>query len=72
VLFQKKVGPETVAAMSIIVKEVKDAVKVPIGINVLQTDTIADIAIAKAIEAEFIRVAYYTEVCSHGIGRSEN
>lgn len=60
-LFLKRVGPEVVAAMTYIAKEVKDSVGVPVGLCVLQSDAIAAIAIAKAIEAEFIRIPYYTE-----------
>jgi len=60
-MFNKRVGPEIVAAISVIATRVKDAVKVPIGICVLQSDGMADIAIAKAVGAKFVRIPYYTE-----------
>lgn len=60
-MFFKTVGPEVVASMAVIAKEVKDTVKVPIGFCVLQSDAIAAIAIAKAVDADFIRIPYYTE-----------
>jgi len=60
-MFYKTVGPEVVASMAVIAKEVKDTVKVPIGFCVLQSDAIAATAIAKAVDADFIRIPYYTE-----------
>ncbi len=62
VMFTKKVGPEIVAAIAIAAKEIKEAVNVPIGLCVLQNDVIAGLAIAKAVDADFIRAGYYTEV----------
>ncbi|HBT48512.1 MAG: Membrane complex biogenesis protein, BtpA family [Caldanaerobacter subterraneus] len=62
VMFYKRVPPETVASMTYIAKEIKDNINIPIGICVLQSDAIAATAIAHAVEAEFIRVPYYTEV----------
>ena len=60
-MFQKRVGPETTAALTVIAKEVKDATKAPVGLCVLQSDAISGMAIAKAIDASFIRVPYYVE-----------
>lgn len=60
-MFQKRVGPEVTASLAIIAKAVKNAVDVPIGLCVLQSDPIAGLAIAKAIGADFIRVPYYVE-----------
>lgn len=60
-MFCKKVGPEIVAAMSVIAQKIKDEVKIPIGICILQSDGMADIAVAKAVEADFVRIPYYTE-----------
>ena len=34
-MFQKRVGPETTAALTVIAKEVKDATKAPVGLCVL-------------------------------------
>ncbi len=59
--FFKKVGPETVAAMTYIASRVKENVDVPIGLCVLQSDGIAAVAISKSVEASFIRIPYYTE-----------
>ncbi len=54
--FLINVGKETVAAMSVVAKEVKNCISIPVGINVLRNDAIAAAAIAKAVKAEFIRV----------------
>jgi membrane complex biogenesis BtpA family protein len=50
------IGPETVAAMTMVTAAVKSAVACPIGINVLANGAIQAIAIAKAASASFIRV----------------
>ena len=52
----EKVGPETVAAMSIAAAEVRKAVSIPVGINVLRNDTEAALAIAGVCGCEFVRV----------------
>ena len=62
VMFTKKVGPEIVAAMTAAAKEIKQTVNIPVGLCVLQNDVIAGLAIAKAVDADFIRAGYYTEV----------
>lgn len=54
--FLMEVGKETVAAMTVVAKEVRDSVSIPIGINVLRNDGIAAASIAKAVKADFIRV----------------
>lgn len=54
--FLMEVGKETVAAMAVVAKEVRDAVSIPIGINVLRNDGIAAASIAKAVKADIIRV----------------
>jgi membrane complex biogenesis BtpA family protein len=58
---QKTVGPETVAAMSLAVKAVVDAVKIPVGIKVLFNDYQAQIAIAHITNASFVRISVYTD-----------
>ncbi|AJW99366.1 BtpA/SgcQ family protein [Burkholderia gladioli] len=50
------IGPETVAAMTVVAAAVKRAVSCPIGINVLANGAIQALAIAKAASASFIRV----------------
>jgi membrane complex biogenesis BtpA family protein len=51
-----EVGPETIASMALIVKAVRDEVKLPIGVNVLRNDGEAALAVAGVCGAEFIRV----------------
>jgi len=50
------IGPETAAAMAVITAEVKRAVALPVGINVLANAAGVALAVAKAAEASFIRV----------------
>ena len=50
------VGPETVAAMTAASCAVRDAVKVPIGFNVLRNDACAALALCAACGGSFIRV----------------
>jgi membrane complex biogenesis BtpA family protein len=50
------VGPETVAAMAVVVSEVVRAVSLPCGVNVLRSDPIAALGIAVATGARFVRV----------------
>ncbi|MFH1311813.1 MAG: BtpA/SgcQ family protein [Candidatus Eisenbacteria bacterium] len=54
--FKAKVGPETVAAMTVAVSEVRRVVEIPVGVNVLRNDHEAALAIAAACGCEFIRV----------------
>ena len=51
-----EVGPETVASMALIVRAVRDAVKIPVGVNVLRNDARAALAIAGVCGARFVRV----------------
>lgn len=60
-MFKKTVGPETVAALTVIAKAIRNVVDVPIGLCVLQSDGMAAIAIAKAVGAQFVRIPYYVE-----------
>lgn len=72
ILYLKKVGPETIAAMAVIAKAVKDSVpQMHVGLNILQSDHIADIAVAKATGAEFFRAGYYTEAAIVDVGIME-
>lgn len=54
--FHKYVQPHTVAAMAMVVKEVRHALSVPVGVNVLRNDAKAAMAIAATAGAKFIRV----------------
>ena len=51
-----RVGAHTIAAMTLAVKVVKDAVSLPIGINVLRNDPLTALGIAVVTGAQFIRV----------------
>ena len=51
-----RVDPATVAAMGVVVHEVRRAVHFPVGVNVLKNDAQAALAVAAATEAAFIRV----------------
>ena len=54
------VGPETVAAMTAAGRAVRDAVKLPIGFNVLRNDARAALALCAACNGSFIRVNVHT------------
>ena len=58
--FLKQVGPETVASMAIVARQVKQAAGVPVGINVLRNDWEAALAVAAASGCEFVRVNILT------------
>jgi hypothetical protein len=51
-----RVDPATVAAMAAVVAEVRRAVTLPVGVNVLKNDARAALAVAAATGAAFIRV----------------
>ncbi len=52
----QKAGVETVACMTSVMKDVRNEISLPVGVNVLRNDPVAASAIAKAVRAEFIRV----------------
>src|SRR6266852_856009 len=54
--FKDQVGPETVAAMTRIITEIRQHTKLPIGVNVLRNDGMSGIAVATACDCQFIRV----------------
>jgi membrane complex biogenesis BtpA family protein len=58
---QKTVGPETVAPMTLVMKEVVNAVDIPVGIKVLFNDVKAELAIVNCTGAHFVRVSVYTD-----------
>lgn len=43
---KKYVGPEIISAMAVIVADVVDAVKIPVGVNVLRNDFKAALSLA--------------------------
>lgn len=51
-----RVEPETVAAMTLAVEQVRGAVSLPVGLNMLRNDAVSALAVAVATGAEFIRV----------------
>ena len=51
-----RVEPETIAAMTLAVEQVRNAVSLPVGINMLRNDAISALAVAVATGSEFIRV----------------
>lgn len=51
-----RVPPETIAAMTLVTRAVRQAVALPLGINVLRNDPEAALAIATVCGAAFIRV----------------
>ncbi len=57
------VGPETVAAMAALGCAVREAVKIPIGFNVLRNDACAALALCAACGGSFIRVNVHTARC---------
>ncbi len=58
--FPGAVPPETVAALTLVVREVAAAAPLPVGVNVLRNDAASALAIASATGARFIRVNVHT------------
>jgi membrane complex biogenesis BtpA family protein len=54
--FAERVPPETIAAMTVIARSIRQRVSLSLGINVLRNDALSALAIALAVGAEFIRV----------------
>src|SRR5689334_17010636 len=55
-----KVGPETIAAMAVAGRAIRQAVRLPLGFNVLRNDAFAALALCAACGGEFIRVNVHT------------
>ena len=70
----EKVGPEIVAAMSVVAKAVADAVDLPFGINLLANNAVGALAIAKVSDARFIRVNQWVNayVANEGLVEGES
>jgi membrane complex biogenesis BtpA family protein len=49
-------GPETVAWLAALGRALRDRLELPIGVSVLKNDGCAALAVAQAIEAQFVRV----------------
>jgi membrane complex biogenesis BtpA family protein len=58
--YPSRVPPHTIAFLSTLGFEVKTQFDLPLGINVLRNDGMAAVAIAAAVEAEFVRINVYT------------
>ncbi len=54
--FARHVGPETVAAMSVVAAAVKRETGLVLGVNVLRNDAQAALAVAVAAQAQFVRI----------------
>lgn len=59
-LYPKAVGPHTVSAMTVAVREVQSVTNLPVGVNVLRNDARSAMAIASVTGADFIRVNVHT------------
>lgn len=51
-----RVDPHTVACMTVVARAVREAVAIPIGINVLRNDAQAALAVATVAQADFVRI----------------
>jgi membrane complex biogenesis BtpA family protein len=69
-----EIGPEIVAAMSVVVKAVAEAVDLPFGLDLLANDAIGALAIAKATDARFIRVNQWVNayIANEGLVQGES
>lgn len=56
------VDPHTVSCMTVAVRAMKQAVSLPVGVNVLRTDALAAVAIACVCEAAFVRINVHVGV----------
>jgi membrane complex biogenesis BtpA family protein len=54
------VAPETIAAMAAAGRAIREAVKIPIGFNVLRNDALAGLALCAVCRGAFIRVNVHT------------
>ncbi|MDO8657027.1 MAG: BtpA/SgcQ family protein, partial [Nanoarchaeota archaeon] len=62
------VGPETVAIMTYIIREIAKKTSLPIGVSVLWNDYKAALAIAKVISGKFIRVPVFVDTVRTDFG----
>ena len=71
--YPNRVHPQTVAYMTLIGQEIRDAFPKPLGINVLRNDALSALAIATAVGAQFIRVNVYmgARVADEGLIQGE-
>jgi len=57
-----RVGPETVAAMTCVIREIQKCIDKPLGVNVLRNDAQAALAMATVLGCDFIRVNVHVGV----------
>jgi membrane complex biogenesis BtpA family protein len=69
--YKTQVPPETIASLAIIAAAVREAVNVPVGINVLRNDARAALAIAAVSGCDFIRVNVLSGVAATDQGMIE-
>jgi membrane complex biogenesis BtpA family protein len=69
-----EIGPEIVAAMAVVATAVREAVSIPVGINVLANAAIPALAVAKASGARFVRVNQWVNayVANEGLVEGES
>src|SRR5688572_21891011 len=58
--YPRRVPPHTLAFMTVLAREVRLSIDLPLGINVLRNDSASAMAIAAAVAASFIRVNIHT------------
>lgn len=66
-----QVDPAVVSAMTLIIQQLMNLITLPVGINVLRNDAHSALAIASAVEAQFIRVNVLTGVMATDQGVME-
>lgn len=59
---KERVEAETIAAMAVVGRAVREAVRIPIGFNVLRNDASAALALCAACDGSFIRINVHTGV----------
>ncbi len=69
--FKNQVPPETTASMAVIAAAVREAVKVPLGINILRNDARSALAVAAVTGCDFIRVNVLSGVAASDQGMIE-
>jgi hypothetical protein len=69
--FKDALPPETVAALAVCAAEVRDAARLPVGVNALRNDARAALAVAAAVGADFVRVNVHAGVVATDQGLVE-
>ncbi|MGQ0614379.1 MAG: BtpA/SgcQ family protein [Planctomycetaceae bacterium] len=69
--FKESLPPESVAALAVCAAEVRDAVRLPFGVNALRNDAAAALGVAVATGASFVRVNVHAGVVATDQGLLE-